>query len=337
MISISYDHLSKEELITVLKDKDKVMEKLKEELEGYRKLNLSQDHFIKQTELEKIIEKTPIGFCVTDKKGYFELVNSAYCDIYSYTEEELLGEHFSIVATEDNKEKLTELHDNFISGNSELRGEWEVVDKLGNRKIILADATRIKGSNDEYKKVTFVIDITKRKKLEEKLKQANDKLQEKAAKDGLTGLYNHREIMRKLNLEIERADRYNLDLTIMMLDIDDFKEVNDTYGHQKGDEILQSLAQKLKSITRQEDIVGRYGGEEFLIIFPHTDLDSALEVGERLCQKIADDKTEGIKITISGGVATLTAEQSENIIQNADEALYQAKKAGKNQIMTAKE
>ena len=313
------------------------MEKLKEELERYQKLDFYKDHFIKQTELEKIIEKTPIGFCITDAEGYHELVNSAYCNIYSYAEEELLGEHFSIVATEDNKEELTELHDHFINGNSELRGEWEVKDKDGDRKIILADATRIKGPDEQYKKVTFVIDITRRKKLEEKLKQANEQLQEEANTDGLTGLYNHKEIMRKLDLEIERAARYNLDLTIMMLDIDDFKEVNDTYGHQKGDEILKTLAQELEAMTRQEDIVGRYGGEEFLIVFPHTDLDSALEVGERLRQKIAGQKTAEINITISGGLAMLTSSQSEKLIKNADQALYQAKRSGKNQIMTVEE
>ena len=335
MLEINYDDLSKDELIIALKDKDEVMGKLREELKNYQQINLYKNNFIKQTGLEKIFKKTPVGLCITDEKGYFELVNPAYCDIYGYQEEELLGRHFSVVATESNKEELTKLHDKFIKGESELRGEWEVQAKNGNRKIILADAARIQGPNENYKKVTFVIDITKRKKLEEKLKKANQKLQEKAVTDGLTGLYNHKEVIRKLKLEVERAARYDLNLAVMMIDIDDFKEINDTYGHQQGDDILEGLTQRLISITRQKDIIGRYGGEEFIIIFPHTGLNDAWDVGERIRKNIASQKISDIELTISGGVADLNSDSEQKLVKRADQALYQAKNSGKNQIIKA--
>ncbi|MGM0501452.1 MAG: diguanylate cyclase, partial [Bacillota bacterium] len=234
-----------------------------------------------------------------------------------------------------NQKQLIELYDKFIDGKSEIRGEWEVQDKFGDRKIILADAIRIKGEDNNYKKVTFIIDITERKRLEEKLKKANQELKEKANTDGLTGLYNHKEIIRRLNLELKRANRYELNLAILMLDIDDFKAINDSYGHQKGDEVLKTLAQLLENITRKEDIIGRYGGEEFLVVFPHTASDDALDVAQRICQGIADQGLSGVDITISGGLAIFNNQSAEELIKEADTALYQAKSNGKNQIVNA--
>ncbi|MBM7556734.1 diguanylate cyclase [Halanaerobacter jeridensis] len=336
MIRISYNDLDKEELVVALENKDEIMDKLEEKLKNYQEISLYKNKFIKDTELGKIFKQIPAGLCITNDEGYFELVNPAYCEIYGYSEQELLGQHFSMVATEENKEKLTKLHDRFITGKSELRGEWEVEDKEGQRKIILADAVRIQGPNDNYKKVTFVIDITERKKIEEKLKQANQKLQEKAVTDGLTGLYNHKEIIRKLKLEVERATRYNLNLAVMMADIDDFKDINDSYGHQKGDEVLENLAQQLKNMTRQEDIIGRYGGEEFIIVFPHTDVENAFEIGERIRQTVAKQTIADVEFTISIGIADLNSDSHQKLIKDADLALYQAKNSGKNKVIKSK-
>lgn len=125
-----------------------------------------------------IIEKTPIGMCITDENGYFEFVNDAYCSIYKYTKEELIGKHFTIVVPEELQDTMNDLYKNFIKGEEELRGEWSVINKAGEIISIIADAVLIKGADHKKKKVTFVIDITQRKKSEIQLKISQEDLKE---------------------------------------------------------------------------------------------------------------------------------------------------------------
>jgi PAS domain S-box-containing protein len=124
-----------------------------------------------------IIEKAPIGLCITNHNGMFEYVNPSYCEIYNYSPDELLGRHFTIVSRNDMKEFFSNLHDEFIYGESanEVRGEWQVVDKFGHRLDIIADAARIPGTDGNYKKVTFVIDITDKKKAENALAESEER------------------------------------------------------------------------------------------------------------------------------------------------------------------
>jgi len=119
----------------------------------------------KEKSFRNIIEKTPVGICITNKYGIFEFVNPSYLRIYKYKEEELIGKHFTIVVPEENKDTLNTLHDSFIygSGENEARGDWEVVDKFGNKINIIADAAKIYSDDNSPKKVTFVIDVTELK------------------------------------------------------------------------------------------------------------------------------------------------------------------------------
>ncbi|MBM7556643.1 SpoIIE family protein phosphatase [Halanaerobacter jeridensis] len=125
-----------------------------------------------------IIKNSPIGICITDKNGFFEYVNPKYCELYGYNKEELLGEHFSLVTTKRNKKKLTDLHDKFINDSTEIEGEWEVIDKEGKHMVILANAAKILGQDCEARKVTYVIDITEKKKFEWELQEKYSELQE---------------------------------------------------------------------------------------------------------------------------------------------------------------
>ena len=125
-----------------------------------------------------IIKNSPIGICITDEEGYFEYVNPKYCELYNYSKEELLGKHFSLVTNSKSKNQLINLHDQFIAGEDEVEGEWNVVDKEGNRLVILANAAKIFGKDGQAKKVTYVIDITEKKKFEKELKDKNIKLEE---------------------------------------------------------------------------------------------------------------------------------------------------------------
>jgi hypothetical protein len=128
-----------------------------------------------------IVENTPSGICITDEQGLFEYVNPAYCSIYGYAPQELIGNHFTIVVPEDHRSWLIELHDKFIAGTNEVRGEWPVKTKTGEQLFILADAVRITGTDGHPKKVTFVVDITARKKAEDELARSENLLREAVA------------------------------------------------------------------------------------------------------------------------------------------------------------
>lgn len=152
--------------------------------------------------------------------------------------------------------------------------------------------------------------------------------------DALTGLYNHRYFYHLLDAEVKRARRYGRPLSLIMLDIDEFKEFNDRYGHLAGDEALRSLAQILRKNSRRVDTVARYGGEEFAIILPETDLAQAGVQAERLRASAEEHQWPEGQLTISLGAAALTPEMTkvEDLVRDADRPLYHAKEAGRNQI-----
>lgn len=149
--------------------------------------------------------------------------------------------------------------------------------------------------------------------------------------DELTGLYNHRHLIKTLKMEAERHVRYGHDLSIAMIDIDDFKRYNDTKGHEAGNELLVNLASCMRINTRNCDILTRYGGEEFVIIFPETSPQESSVVAQRVCCALED--TLGITVTI--GLASLPKDSSDpkELIEMADKAMYWGKVHGKNQIV----
>lgn len=174
-------------------------------------------------------------------------------------------------------------------------------------------------------------------RLLESLRLANLELEKLAVTDGLTGMYNHRYFYNRLDEEFNIANRYNVPLSCIMIDIDFFKVINDTYGHRKGDEILKELAAVIKKTIRKTDIAARYGGEEFVIILPHTDEQGAYFQGERVREAVREYNFSGLSggehLTISCGIATYPSAgilKLEDIVKFADHALYEAKRRGRN-------
>lgn len=168
--------------------------------------------------------------------------------------------------------------------------------------------------------------------LEAKVAQRTQELERLASRDPLTNLLNRREIVRILDIEIDRAQRQKAPLSVLMLDLDNFKQINDSFGHQVGDGVLRSSADSLVEGSRKTDFVGRIGGEEFLILLPNTGYATALQLAERYRSGI-ENTADNVHYTCSIGVAELrVGEHPDKLMQRADQALYAAKNSGRNTV-----
>lgn len=178
--------------------------------------------------------------------------------------------------------------------------------------------------------------VNKTRELAKKNKELYEallKIKRLEEKDSLTGILNRRAFMRILLREVKRAKRYKIPLSLALLDIDNFKTINDIYGHEAGDMVLKKMCRTIVRNIREQDVFARFGGEEFIFLFPHTSLNEAYLVSERLRLKIARLRFKNLshRITVSFGVTGLKEEDSpKTFIKRADEALYEAKRSGKN-------
>lgn len=172
-------------------------------------------------------------------------------------------------------------------------------------------------------------------------------LEQESITDPLTGVYNRRYLERRLTDEIARSNRYGMPLSVLLIDIDHFKRVNDIYGHQVGDLVLEGMAQLIVTTLRTTDIVARYGGEEIMVIAPSTPVKTAANLAERL-RKVAEDASfevpaeldldiSALGVTVSIGVACFGREAKDmnDLVQSADKALYRAKSEGRNRVVMA--
>jgi diguanylate cyclase (GGDEF)-like protein len=171
---------------------------------------------------------------------------------------------------------------------------------------------------------------------------ASDKLSTLAIRDGLTGLYNQTYIKARLQEELYRSERYKSPLSVLMIDLDSFRDVNDRFGHVDGDQVLKAFGGVLQDLLRNSDIVGRYGGEEFLAVMPQTGCLDAAAAAERIRRDVAQypfrvgpDRERSVQFTLSIGVFSSPYENqmADEVINLADAALYRAKKEGKNKVV----
>lgn len=176
------------------------------------------------------------------------------------------------------------------------------------------------------------------------LEEANQQLRQLSITDGLTGLYNHRHVHELLREEHERSKRSGVAIAVVMLDLDRFKMLNDTHGHPTGDVVLAETARILRENAREIDMIGRYGGEEFIAILPGTDEDAAVLFAERVRSAVENhtfrDEDVEVRMTLSAGVAAGRGSefsQPDELIKRADRALYKAKDSGRNLVIRASE
>jgi diguanylate cyclase (GGDEF)-like protein/PAS domain S-box-containing protein len=181
------------------------------------------------------------------------------------------------------------------------------------------------------------LDVTEQKELERRLEQANARLEVLAASDPLTGLANRRASAETLHSAYARAARYHEPLSVLMIDVDQFKSYNDSFGHPAGDEVLKLMAELLRSLVRASDICGRQGGEEFIVVLPETDAAGALELGGRLRSSVADLNWPRRAVTVSIGAASLGPDVPDALalVAEADRALYTSKRLGRDRVTHA--
>lgn len=210
--------------------------------------------------------------------------------------------------------------------------------------FFLRTATPLKGGITEriYKVCQLVANLSanalENAMLFDSMKTAQEYFEEISIRDSLTKLYNHRHFYNRLEEEFSRASRYSTPLSLIFFDIDDFKRINDTFGHAHGDEVLKKIGHIMKSIARESDLPARYGGDEFAIVLPNTTAEGAIDVANRLSTTIRQHKfvnLAGDYITISTGVSTLVdknIQSPDRLVWLADEAMYKAKSQGKDHI-----
>lgn len=289
-------------------------------------------------QLKRILDNLFAYVALLDTNGVVQEVNNAPLARAGYRREDVVGQYFYDAPwwsyNEEVRKQLME------AINAAQRGEksrYDVIVKMGDDYVpidfqitpVLDNTGHIIGL------LPTAVDITERKHLE-------DELNRQAHLDYLTGLPNRRSFMEQAEVELSRTLRYENTLSFLMLDIDNFKQINDAYGHQAGDLVLKKLAMIFQEVLRNIDITGRLGGEEFAVILPETNIEKASEVAERLREVISLTAVSlpagfDIHFTVSIGISALLEKKTnvEALLNEADKALYKAKQSGRNKVVIA--
>lgn len=324
----------------------------------------------KEIRLQRLIyEVIPEPFFILDQNGDFLKVNPKGMEILGYPPQELWQKDFMDVVP---LEELSIVRERFeeIGQGREVRFRTKMISRLGEqipvelfgvgmedaifimlrdlreRIEIEAELERIKKESSEkirerdlYARELQVIRDLYKEKMKE-IEMMGQEALRLSYIDDLTGIYNHRFFIEQLTLEVERQKRLDIPLSLLMIDIDYFKNYNDMNGHLAGDQALKAIAKLIQQGVRQTDIVARYGGEEFSAILINAGREKALEIAERVRKNVADTQFPYEKaqpnqdVTVSVGVATFSPSISTvtDLIREADHALYRAKKRGRNRI-----
>lgn len=289
---------------------------------------------------EAILKVQNVGFAFT-KKRKFTWVNDVFENMLGYEKDELVGKNTRVIyASEEEYHHYGKTSYPTLAKLGVYTQEIELAKKDGTPLTLLASMTALK--KDLSEAVVVFIDVTETAKLRKQLEQVNKQLAEEANRDFLTKLYNRRGFQEHCSEIIELGKRDGSKISIAMIDIDHFKKVNDTYGHDEGDKVLKFIADTLVDVGRKSDVIGRFGGEEFIVVMPpRTDKEESIIGAERIRLSIQNSPLKKIgQVTVSIGVATMlpglkddALEIADRLRKQADKALYHAKEHGRNKVV----
>lgn len=273
------------------------------------------------------------GIYMVDRQGRIQSWNRGAANITGYAERDVVGKPYDMMFAESGVRDAQPLKTmNYARTNGHCRDDQNRRKRSGEEFVahITLDAVRsVQGEISGFVEVFH--DITEQKRRE-------DRLYQRATRDALTGLYNRGHFTEMATIEIDRARRFAEPLSVALLDIDHFKKVNDTYGHEVGDKVIVCLAATSARFIRKIDFIGRIGGEEFALMLPRANKEPAMEATQRLRLKLAEQRVQvldkDIHFTVSIGIATLrpTTKDLAELLRNADAALYKAKREGRNRV-----
>jgi len=286
--------------------------------------------------LSRAVEQSPAVVVITDTRGNIEYVNPKFTEVTGYAFEEVRGMNPRVLKSGETPDhEYKELWDTITRGG-EWRGEFHNKKKNGELYWESASISPIRSVDGEITHFMAIKeDITERKYAEQELLRA-------ATHDALTGLFNRRYLMERLEAAIHAARRYGYDLSVCLCDLDHFKTINDTRGHHVGDDVLVAFGEIITGKLRAEDTAGRFGGDEFCLVFPHVGAAGAAACVERIRSALAErvfgkDERNPFSLTATFGIAQLDAARPDArpLLEAADQALYRAKEAGRNRVMVA--
>ncbi|MGP8153982.1 MAG: PAS domain S-box protein [Smithella sp.] len=287
-----------------------------------------------------ILEDIKEGYFEVDFAGNFTFFNDSLRRFLGYSKEELMGMNNRQYTDKEHSKILFQTFNKvYNTGEPTEDFEWQVIKKDGTKKYVEASVLLQKDSSGKLIGFRGIVrDITDRRIAEEALKKSEQRYLELSIIDDLTQLYNSRHFYAQIEREIERSNRYEQPLTLLMLDLDKFKEFNDTYGHVEGDYVLSQLGQVIKRCLRETDSAYRYGGEEFTIILPMTTSDEGFVAAQRIQAELRKEafsrvSDQNIPMTVSIGLAQYKQkEEMKAFVHRADQLMYQAKKNGRDRI-----
>lgn len=275
----------------------------------------------------------------TDGKGCFTFANASMTRFTGYEEKEIIGKHYLALIRQDMRDEVDRFFNRQIKERMKnTYSEYPVIKKDGS-EVWVGQNTQLIIENEKIIGFQAVSrDITERRRLQRELKESEERYRELSIIDDLTQLYNSRYFYNQLKMEIDRIERHEYPLTLLLLDIDDFKIFNDTYGHLEGDQVLVRLGQVIKKCLRKEDSAYRYGGEEFTIILPMTTKEEGYVTAERIRAELKKEnfspmRDKQINLTVSIGLAQYEKQEDmKAFVNRADHLMYRGKKSGKDRI-----
>jgi diguanylate cyclase (GGDEF)-like protein/PAS domain S-box-containing protein len=312
--------------------------------------------------LTALFDLAPAGIAIADESGRCVLVNEAFCTMFGYRQDELKGHSFAMILPESDRHREADILQMALSQDPALPTQWRARHRDGHTLVVQTAIRTLQREDGSVRILTMLTDVTPlnvamqelrcseqalislNESLEQQvaartrdLEEANLALTRLVREDALTGMATRRAFEEDALAALAHAERYGRPLSMILLDLDHFKAINDQYGHPAGDEVLREMALRIRSMLRTSDKLARWGGEEFIILLPETSLMDAVQVGSKILMAVQSTpipiEAGHIVCTFSAGlVGALPGEGLPGLICRADAQLYKAKQGGRNRL-----